>query len=56
MFLQESRQERMVAQTKVIAVEVNGERWWDFGYILKIELTRCPDPSTRVLLHYILLN
>ena len=47
--LERIKQERMVAQTKAMAVEVNGEKWWDFGYILKLELT-CREPvrhSTR---------
>ena len=45
----------MVAQTKAMAVEVNGEKWWDFGYILKLELTRYPDLNTHVLIHYMFL-
>lgn len=45
------RQERMVAQTT--AVEINAKNWSDSGYILKLELTRCPGPSTHVLIHYI---
>ena len=47
--LERIKQERMVAQTKAMAAEVNGEKWWDFGYILKLELT-CREPvrhSTR---------
>lgn len=36
---------------KATAVEVNDEKWSDSG-----ELTRCPDPSTHVLIHYMLLN
>lgn len=53
--LERIKQERMVAQTKAMAVEVNGEKWWDFGYILKLELTRYPDLNTHVLIHYMLL-
>ena len=53
--LKKIKQERMVAQTKTMAVEVNGEKWWDFGYILKLELTRYPDLNTHVLIHYMLL-
>lgn len=46
----------MVAQTKAIAVEMNGEKRLDSGYILKLELIRCPELSTHVLIHYILVN
>lgn len=38
------------------AVEVSDEKWSVSRYILKLELTRCPDPSTHVLIHYILLT
>ena len=37
------KQERMIAQS--MAIEVNGEKWWDFGYPLKLELTRYSDLS-----------
>lgn len=43
----------MVAQS--MAIEVNGEMWWDFGYPLKLELTTYSDLSTHVLIHYVLL-
>lgn len=43
------------AQTQATAVGVNGEKWWNFVYILKSELRR-PYPRAHVLIYYTLLN
>lgn len=44
-----SKQQRIVALTKAITVEVNAQKWSDFKCISKLELTRCPDPSALCL-------